>query len=476
MRIRSLLLTTASALLVLAAPALAAPPSNDDRAAATTLSAGADVTGTTVEATREATDPPNCPKDGGPSVWYRYTAPRAGSARVFLETKDKLDASLAIYEVERSTITRIACADTRRGSAFLEGSLDEGAYLIRVAERSGSLSGSFRLRFSGVLTEPSGTGKALPSSGRVRGSLNALTRPFLRVSRRLRAGHDYRVRVAVGRGGECSTRIRLLAPGGGTRRFLGCRDYTVITPGPDDGGRYTIAAEAATFGGAASEPYDVSITPVGSDDLAPGRFIGAFGTARGSVSGRGPDAEDVFRFDVTKRAEITLRVRSSGSMRFSLRTERGRRVTSTSVDGDTGQIRTRLRPGRFYLIVSAADDAGGRYTLSRLTRVITSTTVTWGGSGTREQSPGGSGTVQVATTAAAAGRAIVTVQRFDPQFGWRFYRRKSITITGGRGSLTVPAQAIGRYRAMAEFLGTRKFSPSRARRSAYLRVVAPLRD
>lgn len=465
----------AALVLAVAAPAQAAPPAGDDRAAATTLTAGADVTGTTVEATREASEPPNCPVEGGGSVWYRYTAPRDGEVRVLLETRDGLDASIAIYEVERSTITRIGCADTRRGVAFVDGSVDQGTYLLRVTEREGSQSGAFRLRFSGVLTEPTGTGRALPSSGRVSGTLNPLTRPFLRVSRRLSAGRDYRVRVSVGRGGRCASRIRLLAPGGGTRAFLGCRDYTVVTPRPEGAGRYTIAVDAGT-GSADDERYDVSITPVASDDLAPGRFIGAFGTARGSVSGRSPDAEDVFRFDVTKRAEITLRLRSRGSMRMQLRTERGRRVTSAEVDADTGQIRTRLRPGRFYLIVSAARAAGGRYTLSRLTRVITATRVTWGGSGTREQGPGGSGTVVVSTTAAAAGRAIVTVERFDPQFGWRFYRRSTIRMSGGRGSMTVPTREIGRYRAKAEFLGTRRFSPSRARRAAYLRVIAPLRD
>lgn len=473
---RSLLAPLAAALaLIVAVPAaaIATPPPNDDRASATTLAAGADVTGTTVDATREADEPPNCPTQGGPSVWYRYDAPRDGFARALLETKGGLDASIAIYEVEKSTITRVACADTRRGTVLLQGSLDEGAYLLRVTEREGSASGTFRLRFSGVLTEPTGTGTSLPASGRVRGTVNGLTRPFLRVSRRLRAGEDYRVRVAVGSGGRCTSSVRLLAPGGGTRAFLDCRDYTVITPGPDNAGRYTIAVSSNAT---RNERYDVSITRVTDDDLAPGRFIGGFGTARGSVSGSGPDAQDVFRFDVTKRAEITLRLRSRGSMTLQLRTERGRRVTSTSVDDDTGQIRTRLRPGRFYLVVSAADSAGGRYTLSRLTRVITSTTVTWDGSASKEKPPGSSSTVQVNTSAAAAGRATVTVERFDPTFGWRFYKRRTVTISGGRGSFTVPTQKIGRYRARAEFLGTRRFSPSRTRRTALLRVVAPLRD
>lgn len=454
--------------------ALAAAPANDNRAAAAPLTAGDDVTGTTVGATREANEPPNCPEKGGGSVWYRYTAPRDGSARLFLQTRDKLDASVAVYEVDNSTINRIACADSRRGEAFIDTTLDKGPYLIRVTEKPGSQSGGFRLRFSGVLTEPEGTGTPLPASGRVRGTLNPLTRPFLRVSRSLKAGHDYRVRVAVGKGGECGTRIRLLAPDGSSAGSLDCRDYGIITPGPGEGGRYTLALDSQ--GGAADEAYDVSITGVGPDDLAPGHFIGGFGRARGSVSGKGPDAEDVYRFDVTKRAEITLELSSKGSMSMQLRTERGRRVTSAEVDDGSDQIRTRLRPGRFYVVVSAADSAGGRYTLSRLTRVITSTTVTWDGQGSLEKGPGSSSTVGVTTSNAASGRAIVTVERFDPTYGWRFWIQKRITISGGHGSMSVPATEIGRYRVRAGFLGTRRFSPSRTRRTASLRVVAPLRE
>ncbi|WP_372789356.1 hypothetical protein [Paraconexibacter sp.] len=460
--------------LVIAPVASAAPPVNDNRASATTIGAGADVTGTTVEATRELNEPPNCPAKGGASVWYRYNAPREGSARILLETRGGLDATVAIYEVERSTISRISCADSRRGVVFVQGSLDEGTYLIRVTEREGSESGTFRLRFSGVLTEPRGTGRRLPSSGRLRGTLNPLTRPFLRVSRRLSAGRSYRVRVSVGSGGTCNATIRLDYPDDDSR-FFDCRDYTVITPDPSYSGTHVLTLEAGTAD-IDDERYDVSITPVGADDLAPGRFIGGFGKARGSVSGRSPDAEDVFRFDVTRRAEITLRLASRGSMGMQLRTSGGRRVTSASVNGDTGQIRTRLRPGRFYVIVSAADTAGGRYTLSRLTRVITATHVTWEGSASRQKGPGSSSTVQVSTSSGASGRATVTVERFDPQFGWRFYLRRTIGVSGGRGSMSVATREIGQYRARAAFLGTRRFSPSTARRTARLSVVAPLRE
>lgn len=469
---RATLTATAAGLVAAAAPALAAAPANDDRPAAQTIQAAADLTGTTVGATRETTEPPGCPKTGGPTVWYRYVAPRAGVARLLLEAKGGLDATVAVYERENSTLQRVGCADTRKGRLFTQVSLDQGEYLFRVAERPGSQSGPFRLRFSGVLVEPSPPGTALGAGGTANGGLDALTRPFAQFSRTLRAGADYRVRVLAGDPRECDVAIRLIDPRGRLSRFMDCRDYAVITPGPSSAGRWTVALAA---GGRSStrSSYRVSITPVGSDDLAPGRFISAFGVARGSVSGAGPDAQDVYRFDVTKRSEISLRLRSAGSMRLELRTEGGRRVTSRGVSGATGQLRTRLKPGRFYAVVSAAHSVGGRYRFSRLTRVITATRVSWGA---REKRPGGSSRVSVAVSPSESGRATVTLERFDPQFGWRFWLRRSVRVSGGRGGFSVPTRAIGRYRARAGYAGTRRASPSRSRGTAVLRVLAPLRQ
>lgn len=462
--------------IALGASAAHAAVTNDDRQSARTIGAGADVTGTTVGATREAGDPPNCPERGQATVWYRYVAPKDGVARLLLQViGGKLDASVAVYEVENAVLTRVACADTRRGRVFTQVSLDKGEYLIRVAERPDSGSGAFRLRFSGVLAEPDPPGRPLGADGRASGTLDPLTRPFAAFSRRLRAGNDYRVRVLAGDPGNCDVSVRLIAPSGETRRTLACRDYVLLTPSPSSAGRWTISL-AAGSGTTESARYTVSVTRAGPDDLAPGRFLGAFGSAGDSVSGRGPDAEDVYRFDVTRRAEITLRLRSRGAMRLLLLTERGRRVTSAYVNGDTGQIRTRLRPGRFYAVVSASRSAGGRYRLSRLTRVITSTTVTWDGAGTREKGPGGSSTVGVNVSGADSGRASVVLERFDPQHGWRFWKQRSVGISGGRAAFSVSTATIGRYRARARFLGTRSASPSRARRAAHLRVVAPLRD
>lgn len=464
----TLVAATALCLLGLASPALAAAPANDDRANATPLAAGTTQHGTTVGATREASDPGNCPNDGGATVWYSYSAPRDGEVRVALKAGGKLDAALAVYRVDNSTIERVACEETKRGSLLLAKDLDEGDFLIRVTEKKGSMSGAFDLRFSGVLTEPTAPGALLSSSGRATGSIDGIAHPFVQRSRKLSVGHDYRVRVSIA-GGDCATSAYLISPSG-SRRYMNCRDYTVVTPRPGQGGRWTIGLSSNAVD---SEHYDISIVPVGADDLAPGHFLRGFGRAKGSVSGRGPDAQDIYRFDVTKRAEITLRLKSKGSMVLRLRNEKGRPVTSAHVNDDTGQIRTRLRPGRFYLVVDASDNAGGSYVLSRLTRVITSTTVSWGQA---ERGPGGSSTLNVNVSGANSGRATVTFERFDPQFGWRFWTRKQISISGGHGSATVPTTALGRYRAKAAYAGTRDASPSHSRTAALLRVVSPLTE
>src|SRR5919201_4914413 len=133
MRHTTVIASLAALVVFLPAPAaLAGPPPNDARSAPATITARADVRGTTVEATREPTDPRACPEGGGATVWYRYVAPRAGLARLLLDTEGGLDAVVAVYEKERTTLTRIACAQTRRGRLYGQVRLDEGEYVIRV--------------------------------------------------------------------------------------------------------------------------------------------------------------------------------------------------------------------------------------------------------------------------------------------------------------------------------------------------------
>jgi hypothetical protein len=83
--------------LLLAAPAAAAPPHNDDFAASQLFSgAPVSVTGSNVEATREAGEPVHPSGEEGASVWYSWTAPSSG--KVVVDTcGSAIDTGLGVY-------------------------------------------------------------------------------------------------------------------------------------------------------------------------------------------------------------------------------------------------------------------------------------------------------------------------------------------------------------------------------------------
>ena len=81
---------------------------------------------------------------------------------------------------------------------------------------------------------------------------------------------------------------------------------------------------------------------------------------------------------------LDLQLKTGGANPFNLQLvgEGGRRIACAC--GSTGgqQIRLRLKPGRYFTAVRSRSAADGRYTLSRLTRVITRTRVLVNGSAT----------------------------------------------------------------------------------------------
>ena len=59
-----------------------------------------------------------------------------------------------------------------------------------------------------------------------------------------------------------------------------------------------------------------------------------------------------------------------------------------------------------------------------------------------------------------AGVARVTVERLDPEFGWQYVRTVNVRVAGGHGSFGLGPVTVGRWRARAEYLGTRDAAPS----------------
>ena len=93
--------------LLLPASALAAPPPNDDRANARPISLPSDVSGTTVGATVEPTDPFSCEAPAS-TVWYSFTG---RGRRVVLRARagGDLDAVISVFRARRSQLTEEAC-------------------------------------------------------------------------------------------------------------------------------------------------------------------------------------------------------------------------------------------------------------------------------------------------------------------------------------------------------------------------------
>ena len=61
---------------------------------------------------------------------------------------------------------------------------------------------------------------------------------------------------------------------------------------------------------------------------------------------------------------------------------------------------------------------------------------------------------------AVAGPVRVTIERFDPFAGWQFYRRVSVVASGGTATVAFTPPSVGRWRASAEYRGTRLAAPS----------------
>jgi PASTA domain len=102
----------------LSAPAAAAPPENDAFSAAIELSGRqALVSATNKDATKEDGEPNHADKEGGTSVWYRWTAP-AGGLAILSTCGSGFDTLLAAYtgtSVDTLTGTEVAANDDACG-------------------------------------------------------------------------------------------------------------------------------------------------------------------------------------------------------------------------------------------------------------------------------------------------------------------------------------------------------------------------
>jgi hypothetical protein len=451
----------AAAVSILAGPAAAAaaPPPNDNRADASPVNPPAAVRGTTVGATDEATDPrPSCGRVHS-TVWYRINDAPGRRIVLRLHADGDLDGVVAVYQVQRSRLNQVTCdATDKDGRAELSFDGSQGAnYLVLFGRLPDSVDGTFGLRSSSPpRSRPPGT--RLPAKG-VEGTLDPLDHPDKAWSTVMRAGTTYKINL-FGRLGRCVD-YSVFAPG--TRDFAGasavirreCGGYATYTPGAHLGGRYSIFVQARGTR-SATVHYRLQAAVATTSDIGPGQPIANEQTRSGSLDARRIHVVDFFHFDVARQSDVTLHLRTGSEFGFTLLSENGR-----FLDSGSGYIRHGLSPGHYFVVVRAEPGRRGGYRLSLLIREITKTQALADGSSSATLRPGGTASVEIRVTPAAAGRVQLRINRFLLLDGWVFSRIVNIqTGADGVGRFSWTPPAAGRWRLRAFFQGSRTASPS----------------
>jgi hypothetical protein len=460
-------------LLALPASAFAAPPSNDTRANAQRLDLGQRVNGTTAEATSDEDDASGCGPSDTPSVWYRVDATRDGRAIVQLQASGNLDVTVDVYERVRSEFNSLSCDNSdRNGRASTEFQMRKGrSYLVRVSERERSESGDFTLLVDIGQPPASPPGRPLPRRG-ASGTVQRVFEPSNAYSAKLREGHTYRINLAP----ESCMSLSIYGPGASSfedespRRVLRCGGYTLFTPGPHETGRYSFLIQPNSSA-RTPQHYRLQVARAGVDDTAPGRFIRNYQRVGGVLNANRIDVVDVYRFDVLQRSitDLSLSVPSGAEFAMVLVSPNGHRIRFGGTDED---IHVRTPVGRYFVFLKAHRGAAGRYRLKRASKTITGTSLT---PSPHTSNPGGIVNLRVGVTPAASGPVTVLIERFDPVSGWRFARRFERHLRGGSVTIAYKPPAVGGYRAVATFNGTRIASGSHSR-VRHFRVAEPLHD
>jgi hypothetical protein len=377
-----------------------------------------------------------------------------------------------VYHLQRSQLTGITCAATNsKGKAELAFGVKAGdTYLVRVSQQKDSASDSFQLVLEQAAPAAAPPGPPLPRGG-ASGTLDPVRNPSFAYSIPMSEGVTYRFHMAAG---DKCTPLAIYPPG--TKNFsrrtpvreLSCGGYTLFTPRGGKGGVYSLLVRTPRYGGRAR--FLLTGGRAGVDDTTPGRFIRNYAHVRGALAGGGLDVVDLYRFDVLHRSALQVAVASRAGFTLSLLRDSGHPLRSS-----TGEIRTIVRAGRYYLAVQAEPRTSGRYTLTRLSRTLTTTSLSANHGHSSTVKPGKTVTLAVAVKPGDFGPVRVEIERYDPLEGWQFSRRYFVqTSRDGKSVIAWMPPSVGRYRLIAHFGGTRRSSPSA---SGYVRVhvEAPLR-
>ena len=446
------------------APSTAPPPANDTQAGAQAVhSLPASIAGTTVGATSEAGDPTSaCGRSTGATVWYSLRAAAAERIAVDLSASGALEAAVDVYHVVRSQLNPVRCDETEvKGKASLSFNASKnGLYLLRVSAIASSQLAPFSLEVFLPTPAVRPPGAPLPSGG-VGGQVDPIQNVNAAYAVTLHAGVSYLLNLANGRGSGCVDG-RLFAPG--TRSFeegspvvrVNCGGYRLFTPGAGQGGRYSFEV---TPQGRGVHRFHLEVARAVSSETAPGLALGNYAHGHGRLNGNGVHVLRLYRMDVTSHSNLTLKLSAPDSADFNLqlRNVNGRVIECECGDSGSQTLMHQLKPGRYYAVVSVRDNSAGNFTLVRESRTITTTRLSFG---VATAHAGQGLAIPVKVSPGASGPVTVDIERFDPVFGWQFYRESHASASGGSASVAFIPPAVGRWRAKAAYGGSRTFSPS----------------
>jgi len=455
-------------------------PGNDDRQDAFDVgSLPAAVNGTTVGATVERTEPRSGCARTGPSVWYRFTVGAEPPKRLAVElnANGDLDAVVDVFVRQRSQNLPVTCELTdRRGNAALAFSPHAATtYLVRVAERSDSVSGSFGLQVFPLppIARPPGT--PLPRRGAT-GTLERVINATAAYSARLTAGNSYRLNL-VGPLDLCMG-LGIYPPG--TRSFDGgsivgeipCSGYRLFTPRVSGMYSFVVGVDAGRPG---PQAYHLQIAPATDAETAPGVFLRNYQKVHGTLHGNRIDVLRLYSFDVTSRSNLRLALSTRSRFDLELVSKRGRIIECACFSRGDKLISRDLDPGHYFAVVRARDFSSGKFSLYRHSRLITSAAVTIDGVRSLHVSEGAPVSVHVSIAPAVDGHATVEIDRFDPTAGWQFYRLATVTVDDGSATLPFTPPYPGSWLFRATFDGSRTANPSTSK-YANLVWATPLRQ
>ena len=210
---------------------------------------------------------------------------------------------------------------------------------------------------------------------------------------------------------------------------------------------------------AASNASTCRSRAAGPAETAPGLTLGNYAHAHGYLDGRSVRVLRLYRMEVTSHSNLTLKLTAPESAEFKLqlRNQNGDVIECDCEGSGSQTLQHQLRPGTYYAVVSVRSDSAGNFTLVRESRTITATSISFTSA---KAAPGEGLGIDVKVSPAESGPVTVEIERFDPVFGWQFYREVPAFASGGLAGVPFTPPTAGMWRAKATYEGSAPPAPA----------------